>query len=688
MEIGTEELPARFLKGEEISLLEMFEKALAENGIKYGSIKAMATPRRLALVIEDIAKKEDVREDVVIGPPVAAAYDADGNPTPALSGFVKGHGVTLEDIFREHTPKGEYVAARVTSGGRSTADALAEICPRIITSLTFPKSMRWGGNDITYGRPLHWIVALLDDKVVPFRVGPVASGRSTWGHRVHGNGPHELEKANEYENVLENRCKIVLDPAERRNSVMNIGAALARDISGEVVWKEGLLNEVTGLVEHPVPLIGNFDASYLEIPEEVLLTSMETHQKSFGVRGADGKLLPCFLTVLNMDPPNVELVRKGWERVLRARLEDARFFWQTDSGTDFDEWLKKLDNVIFIGPLGTLGEKSRRLEELTQWLAWQLTPNDVNAAYAKRAGRLAKADLVSSMVGEFDTLQGIMGGIYAANAGEPAEVAQALQEQYLPAGPDSPTPASVTGAFLSIADKADTLSGCFGLDMVPTGAADPNGLRRCALGIIRILIERKWRIDVGALFTEARRLYGKQAWKLDDREFTRKLMEFFKGRLRNYFLLLGYDTVLVDAVLDSGVNDPADAQARLDAMAAFGKTPNFVKSAHTLKRVENIGKKSSSAKLDWDDNLARESAEKALSTVLKKALPNLDNLIENGKYAEALESLNELAMPIDNFFDNVLVLDEDEKTRENRLSMLNALARRYNRIARFSGLQI
>lgn len=688
LEIGTEEIPARFLAGEEEDLVRLFDNALAEAGLRHGAIRAMATPRRLALLIDDLADREEEREEIITGPAVAAAYDQSGAPTQALLGFAKSHNITPEQVFRQHTPKGEYVAARIKSGGRSAREALAGICPRAIGSLAFPKSMRWGSNELSYGRPLRWILALLDDEVIDFEVGPVHSGRNTWGHRLHGTGPFEVGSAAGYEDVIAEKCAVTLDPARRREMITAKGASLAAEQGGNVIWKDNLLDEVCGLVEHPVPMIGDFDPSYLEIPEEVLLTSMETHQKSFGLSGSDGKLLPHFLTVLNMEPRDSALVKAGWERVLRARLEDARFFWRSDIATSFDEWLKKLESVIFIGPLGTMAEKSKRLEELTQWLAWRLAPGEVEPAIAKRAGELAKADLVSAMVGEFDTLQGIMGGIYAARAGEDTAVARALAEQYLPAGPDSPVPASVTGSLLAVADRADTLAGCFGLDMIPTGAADPNGLRRCALGIIRILLDRGWSLDVTELFTEARRLYGDQKWKLPAEEALARLMEFFKGRLRNYFIGLGYDTLLTDSALASGAANPVDALARLDAIAAFSKKDSFIKSAQMMKRVENIGKKAKTSDQAWDNGLIVEDAEKALASTLAGQLPAIDKMIAEGRYQEALERLEELHAPVDAFFDKVLVLCEDEKTRENRLRLLNALAARFNRIALFSGLQI
>lgn len=688
LEIGTEEIPARFLGTAEAALLSDFQEALSAAGIKHGNARVFSTPRRLALVIDDMAETQPEREEIIIGPPVAAAYSNSGEPTRALLGFADANGISPEDVIRQSTEKGEYVACRKKSGGAPTLEVLAEIAPRVISGLPFAKRMRWGANQTAYARPMRWILALLDGEVVPFKVAPVYSGRKTWGHRVHGQGPFTVDNAADYERTVEEKCAVVIDPEERKKHIRQEGDRLASQIGGSVLWKDSLLEEVSGLVEKPVPIMADFDPSYLEVPAEALLTSMESHQKSFGIMGADGRLMPHFLTTLNLTPTDMAQVKKGWERVLRARLEDARFFWHTDLKDDFNKWLARLDNVIFIGPLGSMGEKSRRLEKLCEWLAWQLVPEDLNPALAARAGLLAKADLMSSMVGEFDTLQGIMGGIYAEKAGEDPVVAKAIREQYLPAGPDSPLPESIAGSILSMADKADTLAGCFGLDMVPTGAADPNGLRRCALGIIRILTGRNWHLDVATLFAKARELYGNKDWKLDPEQALAKLMEFFRGRLRNYFINLGYDTVLVDAVVTGATNDPTDARARLDALAAFSGRPDYVEATQTLKRVDNMARKSAARETDWDTGLLAEDAEKTLAATLERLLPELDRMLANGEYMAMLETLQHLREPVNGFFDNVLVLCDDEKLKNNRLKLLNAIGSRFGKIAEFSQLQI
>lgn len=686
LEIGTEELPSRFLGNEEKNLMEIFASALAEAGLEHGRMRAMATPRRLVLMISDVAAEQTQKEEIVTGPPARSAYCPDGSPSPALLGFARGNNVTLENVFLQTTPKGEYVAARKLTGGKSAMEILMEICPAALAALHFPKSMRWGANEQAWARPVRWILALLGEDLVPFAFGPAQSGRHTWGHRVLGQGPFQIDNADSYKDVVSTMGAIMPDEEERRAKIVAEGNNSASEKGGQIIWKDSLLDEVAGLVEHPVPMLGDFDPAYLDIPAEVLLTSMETHQKSFGVRGGDGRLLPHFLTVLNLAPTDAHLVKKGWERVLRARLEDARFFWQSDLATPFNDWLKKLETVIFIGPLGSMGDKGRRLAKLCRWLAEQVEPKNVELA--ERAGSLAKADLVSGMVGEFDTLQGIMGGIYAERAGEKQAVAEAIKEQYLPAGPDSNLPQTPLGAILSIADKADTLAGCFGLNMIPGGMADPNGLRRCALGIIRILIDRGWNVDTVALFAEARKLYGERNWKLSPEEASDKLHAFMSGRMRAYFIARGFDTPMVDAALAGGSDRIADCKARLDALASFSKKANFTSSVQTLKRVENISRKADVENLEWHDELLQEEAEKNLAGKLREILPDLDANLSTGNYEAVMAELENLRQPVDAFFENVMVNCEDKALRENRLKLLRSLGSRFSSLADFSLLQI
>lgn len=694
LEIGSEELPSRFLQREEDELRERFSAALDEAGLPYGNITTSSTPRRASVSVTDLGAVQPMREEIISGPPVRVAYDADGKPTKALEGFARTNGVDLADIFTQDTDKGSYVAVKKAQGGKPALELLAEICPAIIQALPFAKRMRWGNGTFAYARPLRWICALLDDQIVPFTVEGLASGREIFGHRIHGKGPFKVASAEDYQSCVAEQCGVTLAPQTRRDIIVSEGNSLAAKLGGTVLWNDTLLDEVQGLVEHPVPLIGDFDASFLEVPREVLLTSMETHQKSFGIVDAEGVLLPHFLTVANLTPVDMAIVKNGWERVLRARLEDARFFWQTDLRASFDYWLEKLEHVIFIGPLGSMGNKTRRLEALCRWLGEQCVQagdTTIDAEQVARSGRLSKADLVSGMVGEFDTLQGIMGGIYAARMGEAEVVAQALKEQYLPAGPDSPVPASIAGALLSLADKADTLVGCFGLNKIPTGAADPNGLRRCALGMIRILTQFSMRLDLRAIFAKAQELYGDQQWKLEPQQALDKLQEFLAGRLRQYLLTQGHDVLHVDATLGAGADNLPHTLARLRALEDFSKSGEaFTRAVQTFKRVSNIGKQAQGEEVPahWDNGLLTEKAELELGMLLDKLLPELDATLAANEFGAVLNTLNKIRPTIDAFFDGVMVMDKDMAIRRNRLAMLKALAERFALLADFSCLQI
>ncbi|MDR3362455.1 MAG: glycine--tRNA ligase subunit beta [Desulfovibrio sp.] len=691
LEIGSEELPARFLNQEEGELASRFTEALSQAGIGHGKLRVMSTPRRAAVLIENVDPAQREKEEIVTGPPMRAAY-ADGVPTKALEGFARTHGCAVEDVFAARTEKGDYAAVRKRTGGGTAKDILAQICPAVITSLPFAKRMRWGTYSLAYARPLRWILALLDEEVVPFAVGPLTSGRETYGHRVHGPGPIAVPRAKDWLSLVSELGGITPDTAERRKIIVENGNALAAVIGGKVLWKDSLLTEVQGLTEHPVPLLAEFDPAYLEVPGEVLLTSMEHHQKCFGLETADGALMPYFLTVLNISPEDMGLVKRGWERVLRARLEDARFFWHADLREGFDQWLAELDQVIFIRNLGSMGDKTRRLEALCLQLAEQCAP-DIKVE-AARAGRLSKADLVSGLVGEFDDLQGIMGGIYARQKGESKIVAAALREQYLPAGPDSPLPQSLAGALLALADKADTLAGCFGLYIIPTGAADPNGLRRCALGIVRIILDFNLDIDVRELFSVALRFYNEQGRQLPLARTPDKLMDFLAMRLRGYFQNQGLDTPLVNAAIGAGINRLNNCRARLAALAAFSREPDYAQAVQTFKRVANIIRKQAAASYpdvssgSWDEHLLREEPEKALARMLRDELPRLDALWAAGDHAAALAALHGLRPAVDAFFDGVMVMCEDAALRNNRLTMLKALCFRFDRLADFAALQI
>jgi len=694
LEIGTEEMPARFVPRLAEELAEVFAGLLAQARLDAGRVGTFATPRRIVVQVEDLALAQRREEEIVTGPPVKVAYGSDGSLSKAALGFARGQGVAEADLFKLSTDKGEYLAVRKQVGGAAALDILPGLCVQAVKGLNFPKKMRWGSQDFAFGRPIRWLLALLGPDVVPFELAGLASGRLTFGHRVMGRGPFSVPEAGQYRAIVENSGQVAIDPQKRLDAIRAEGDRLAEGLGGRIVWKDSLLSEVTNLVEFPRPILGRFDEAYLELPREVLLTSMESHQKSFGVEGEGGRLLPFFLCTLNIEPVDLDVVRKGWQRVLRARLEDARFFWEADLASGFTPWLAALEHVVFMGPLGSMADKARRLARLCALLAAECNLSRAEAAQVERAGLLAKADLVSEMVGEFDTLQGIMGGIYARRQGEDEAVARAVAEQYLPAGPDSPVPATLAGALVSLADKADNLAGCFGLDMIPTGAADPYALRRQALGICRILIEHGLRLSPGRLLALAQEGYGAAAaWKLPPAEARKRFEEFLAQRLRAYFTGLGHSTLVADSALGAGAADVRALSARVRALSDFSREPDFGQAVLTFKRAANIVRKQgeeANVPLTgaFDPALFEADEERELAARLAEAAPRFEALWARDDFPGLLGLLRELRPVVDAFFDHVMVICDDLKLRANRLNLLKALADMLGRLAYFNLMQV
>ena len=691
LEIGTEEMPARFQSELARVLAASLEARLHEATLAYDALKTYVTPRRLTAMAHGLAAVQPTGEELVTGPPRKVAFDASGQPTKAAIGFAKTQGVALEDAFIHTTDKGEYLAVNKKTGGAQASALLPQLLGEVIASLPFPKRMRWGAGEFTFGRPVRWLLALLGAEVLHFSLEGMQSGAVTYGHRVHGFGPWEVPDAASYVDILAEKGKIVLDPEQRRVMIVEQGDKLAQQAGGAVVWKESLLEEVTGLVEYPRPVLGNFEPGFLELPREVLLTSMESHQKSFGVEDAQGKLLPHFLSTLNLDSKDVALVRKGWERVLKARLEDARFFWKTDLAQSLDQWLDKLESVIFLGPLGSMADKARRIQSLSGDLAERIAPELTENV--RRAGLLAKTDLVTEMVGEFADLQGVMGGIYARKMGENEDVATAVYEHYLPSGHDSPVPESLVGALVSMADKADTLAGCFGLKMLPTGANDPYALRRCALGICRTIMEKGLRLRLDVLLRQAVSGYGEREWKLTPEENYAALHDFFVQRLKAYFTAQGYSTLAVEAAVGAGIDDIWGLKARLEALEAFSKEDDFELAVLTFKRAGNIIRKQGQEAGQeltgaFSEAQLLEPQEKELARQIEAMAPRFENLWQQDAYGELMGLLRVLRPFVDAFFDHVMVMCDDPALRLNRLNLLQALVSRLGRLADFSALQV
>jgi glycyl-tRNA synthetase beta chain len=693
LELGTEEMPAGFLAPLEHQLAADLTQALETARIQAAPLRTASTPRRLTVFCPSVDQHQQMVEELFIGPPWKAAFGPTGQPLKPALGFASGHGVEPSQLFAHDTPKGAYAAVRKQVGGGRSTEILSGLLDEIISGLSFSKKMRWADGDTAFGRPLRWILCLLGADVVDVRYAGVVADRMTYGHRVMGRGPWNVREAGEFFPILADQGKVVLESDARRKTVIAQGDELAAGCKARIVWKDRLLDEVTQLVEHPVAVLAEFDPSFLELPREVLLTSMEQHQKSFGVEDESGSLLPNFLTVINLRPKDERLVRKGWERVLRARLEDARFFFRADNKASSVTWLTMLESVVFLAPLGSMGDKCRRLEDLTGVLAGTFLPE--SRELAARAGLLAKMDLVSEMVKEFAELQGAMGGIYARRQGEEELVAQAVAEQYLPAGPDSPVPATRLGALLAMADKADTLTGCFGLDMTPTGANDPYALRRAALGICRIIMEHALRLDLEKLLQDAQEAYGPISWKVAPEKSRAKLMDFFGQRLKAFFQGQGYPTRIVDAAVGAGFADVWALRARVEALLRFSKEPEFTASVQTFKRAANIIRKQAAENVGGsslsgvcDAALLVEPQEKALAEAWRSIAPRWEEMASQDRYADMLALLLEIKPYVDDLFDHVMVMCPETELRVNRLNLLKSLVDQFEVLADFPALQV
>lgn len=693
LEIGFEEMPARFLPDMEEQVRAKLPDALVAARLDASALQVASTPRRLTAYCASMARTQTIERELFIGPPWKAAFSPDGQPLKPALGFAAGHGANVHDLFAHDTPKGAYAALRKQVGGQAALDILPVVVQDLIAGLGFAKKMHWADREFQFGRPLRWLLCLLGPDVVPVTVAGIQSDRLTLGHRVMGPGPWTVPDASAYRDIVRDQGRVLLGGAARAERIIAQADALAEVHDAQIIWKQALLDEVVQLVEHPRAILGGFDPVYLELPREVLLTSMEKHQKSFGVEDSGGTLLPYFLTVINLRPKDESLVRKGWERVLRARLEDARFFFQADCRADAQAWLAMLDHVTFLAPLGSMGHKSRRLERLCRGLAKRFAPSSEDSA--ARAGLLAKMDLVSEMVKEFAELQGVMGGIYAARQGEPAETATAISEQYLPLGPDSAAPGSVLGALLALADKADTLVGCFGLNMIPTGAADPYALRRAALGICRIVMEHGFRLDVRELFLEALGNYDHAQWKLAPEEALQRLLEFFSQRLRAFFISQGHATRVVDAAVGAGFADIFALQARLRALEEFSRAEDFTASVQTFKRMANIIRKQAMETEEGRsltgvcrEDLLTESQERELARIWGELLPRWDALWSEDRFADLLGLLREVKPFVDDLFDHVMVMCPEAELRMNRLNLLKSMMDRFDRLADFPALQV
>jgi glycyl-tRNA synthetase beta chain len=678
LEIGTEEIPAAFLPGARKDLERLFRKELENARVTFGPIRTFATPRRLAVAIADVALEQEQQELSVSGPPAKIAYDADGNPTKAAIGFAKTNGVDISDLQRKETSKGTYLYIHKVVEGRPVAALLPEMLPCILTAIPFKKSMRWKDFDLRFARPVHWLVALFNGQVVPFRFGHLESGNLSRGHRFMAPETFPVTGMENYLAEAEKRF-VIPEPEKRKEIIAAEIKKIAGRLGGVLNLDEELLNEVAHLVEYPSPICGSFEEKYLELPVELLVTTMKEHQRYFTVSAPDGSLLPHFITVANTRPEDPEVVRRGNERVLRARLADAMFFWKEDRKTPLAKRLDSLKNVVFQAKLGTSYEKVMRFRELAISLARQFAPDSTESV--DRAALLAKCDLETQMVGEFPELQGIMGREYALLQGEPPEVATAIYEHYLPVQAGGDLPSGPIGSILSIADKIDTICGCFGVGLIPTGTTDPFALRRSAIGILHIVLENGLPVPLRDLVEHSLTLLKDKLTRPRD-ETAGEVIEFIRQRFFHILTSRGFAQDVVSAVLSAAFDEPGDALRRVEALAVIRKKEDFEPLAVAFKRVMNIIK--GGVPNQVDPALFTVDAEKELDRAVAVTAAAVEPLRRQGKYQEALESMAHLRGPVDRFFEDVLVMDNDPKIRTNRLALLTATAGLFAGIADFS----
>jgi len=680
LEIGTEEIPAAFLTQAMADMESLMEKELATTRLPHGKIKAMATPRRLVLFVHDLAERQEDEFMEKLGPAAAVAFDQKGNPTPAAVGFAKSQRVALEDLEVVETNKGKYVAVRKRIKGEETLVVLSSLLPRFIGTIPFRKSMRWSHFDLRFARPIHWILALFGDEVVPFNLDHLRSGNLSFGHRFMSPCAFSVEKADDYMELAKKHF-VIPDPAERKKIILEEAQACARTVEGEIFFTAELLETVTNLVEYPVLIKGDFEVAFLSLPKEVLMTTMIVHQKYFPLMDREGKLLPHFLTVANTKPRDPAIVKKGNERVLRARLRDAQFFFTEDRKIPLSQRLEQLRGTIFHTLLGTSYEKVMRIKVLAQEICTLL--NYPNRDRVDRVATLAKVDLTTQMVGEFPELQGIMGREYARLDGEEEVVCQAIYEHYLPLSAGGDLPRTEEGAIVSIADKLDTICGFFAVGLIPTGTADPYALRRQALGIINIILDRRYCLPLDVLVDKGLTLLKEKLRKAHE-VVKEEILAFFKGRLENLFLSQGHPYDVVDAVLATEEVSLLGIRDRIFALEEIKKEADFEPLAVACKRIGNIIKGFSGGAVD--PSLFENEAERSLYSVYLGVEREVKAYIEKGDYFQALKVLARLRTPVDNFFDAVLVMTDEEKIRKNRLSLLTACAHLFGKLADFSRL--
>jgi len=682
IELGTEELPPTALA----TLSEHFTSGIVSQldklKLSYVEVESFATPRRLAVVIKQLAcKQEDISQSRK-GPAVAAAFDADGNPTKAAMGFAKSCKTTVDSLSRDKTDKGEWLSFTVTEPGKDTSNLIADIIQNSLDKLPIPKRMRWGDLKSLFVRPVHWLVVLFGKDIINCNLMSVDSSNQTFGHRFHHPAAINLSNPLDYEKILSEQAWVIASFTKRKEIIRQQVIDIAEQNNARAIIDDNLLDEVTGMVEWPVALSGSFDKDFLKVPAEALISAMKKHQKYFHLLDNDNNLLPIFITVANINSKQINLIIEGNERVIRPRLSDANFFWNNDLESPMESHIESLKKVVFQNKLGTLYDKTQRIVTISDTLASLL---EKDTTIAKRAAYLSKTDLMSEMIGEFPDLQGIMGRYYALHQGEDNNVAIALDEQYLPRFSGDKVSTNSYAQVLSIADRLDSLFGIFAIGMQPTGDKDPFALRRASLGILRTIIENKLDIDLSTLLDEVSQAYPETISSQADIPV---LLKFIEDRYKGYLLDRDISADVFDSVSAIKVNNPYDFYLRVQAVKHFAELPEAKSLAAANKRISNILKKNKlQSNLSIDSDLFAEDSERSLFDSITAIETQLNDLLKQRDYTQYLIVLSGLHQQIDEFFDNVMVLCDDENLKNNRIALVSSIHSLFIKIADLSLLQ-
>lgn len=670
LEVGVEELPSRFIEAAINDFSNKASDLLKENKIKFDNIEAYATPRRLSLIINDIDLKQDDIHTEVKGPAKKIAFDEENNPSKALQGFMKSQSIGLDEIVIKSLKDVEYVYAEIYKQGQDTKDILKENLANLIKSINFPKNMKWGGKNIRFARPIRWVVSMLNQEVVEFDFEGISVSNVTRGHRFLGSSHIEIDEIDNYEKLLEENY-VVLDQNKRRDKIKYESTRLAKTLGGEIEKDPALLEELTYIVEYPNPIVGSIKEKYLSLPKEVLVTPMKDHLRFIPIVDSKKELLPYFITIRNGDNQHVETVVEGNERVLDARLEDAKFFYEEDISKKLEEYVEALKGVTFHDQLGNMYDKSLRIQKLAKKIGEDLEIAEEATEELQRAAFLSKADATTKTVQEFTELTGVMGSIYAKNSGEKDIVAQAIFEHHLPRFAGDKLPDSTVGSILAIADKMDTICGLFAISQIPTGSQDPFALRRAAIGVINIIRDRNWEISISDLIDSSLYLYTEDLTLAFDYEKTKnEILNFFKGRLKTILQGLDIRYDIIEAIINDNISIN-------EIFIKAEQINNFFKEdkkelVDSLVRVHNLASKQEED-TEFDEELLEEDIEKELYAAQKDVLEEVRELSKDKKYEEALVKIAELIVPINKYFDNIMVLVDDKKIKNNRLSMLNEI---------------